>query len=260
MKFLKIALVRLIKLLNWFGSGAAIRLVKWTGKASQPMHPKHLVKESPIYASYFERNDVVLDIGCHNGQRAFKLAPYVRRIVAFDYDERALAQAKAWGKQKEIQNIEFLKLSAEEPLPFPDNAFDKVLFLDVLEHLWNRELIMKECFRILKPGGKMILAVPNKDTSWKKFQQSIGVNYFSDPDHKIEYAKGEILAEQKTVVLIVLEIRPIVYDFPLVGVLDFLGGISSSLYNRASRWKRQKALEHPEESIGFFIVSQKEHV
>jgi ubiquinone/menaquinone biosynthesis C-methylase UbiE len=234
-----------------------MRLVKWTGKAPQVIHPKHLIDDVPDYAQYFSKDDIVLDIGCHNGQRDFRLAPHVKKIIAFDYNDDWLAQAKEWQKGHGIKNIEFIKLSAENPLPFKDGEFDGILFLDVLEHIYNRDQILKECHRVLKPKATMVLAIPNSETPWKKFQKSAEVNFYSDIDHKIEYTKEEILWEHKKTGFKVKKIKPIVYDFPLNGLIDLIGGISLSLYKKLSDWKRKRGQNEPEKTIGFMIISQK---
>ncbi len=250
-------IILLIKQINWLGSGLSIRLVKWTGKSSQFIHPKHLIDQSPDWLKFFSKNDVVLDIGCHNGQRDFKLAPKVQKIIAFDYDPKFLNQAIDWQSKEKIDNIDFLKISAEEILPFSNNSFDKILFLDVLEHLYNRDQILRECYRILKPGGKMILAIPNTQTSWKKFQKSAGLNFYSDPDHKIEYSKEEIILEHQKAGFEVLEVNPVGYDFPLTGFIDLIGGISLSLYRNLWQWKINKVIKNPSDTIGFMVISEK---
>lgn len=45
-------------------------------------------------------------------------------------------------------------------LSFPDRSFDILISLDVLEHIPDYELAFKECFRVLKDGGKMMWSVP----------------------------------------------------------------------------------------------------
>ncbi|MDD5213793.1 MAG: class I SAM-dependent methyltransferase [Candidatus Gracilibacteria bacterium] len=50
------------------------------------------------------------------------------------------------------------------PYPFEDNSFDFILFSHVLEHLYSPVLALTECHRILKPGGILLLGVPNCDT------------------------------------------------------------------------------------------------
>ena len=45
-------------------------------------------------------------------------------------------------------------------IPFPDNTFDSILASEVLEHVFNLEEILKELFRVLKPGGKVLITIP----------------------------------------------------------------------------------------------------
>jgi len=51
-------------------------------------------------------------------------------------------------------------MDLNQPLLFPDQEFDTIILSDVLEHISNPELLWQEMFRILKPGGKLILNVP----------------------------------------------------------------------------------------------------
>jgi len=59
------------------------------------------------------------------------------------------------------KNIIFLDASA--PLPFPDGAFDYIFSEHMIEHLSRDQgsHMLRECFRILKPGGKIRLSTPN---------------------------------------------------------------------------------------------------
>lgn len=257
MRKIKIYAVKSIRYLNWLLSGISIRLVKWTGKATQFIHPKHLLNETPEWIKYFSKNDRVLDIGCHNGQRDFKLAPFVESITAFDYDTGAIQNAKKWQQEKKIKNIAFLSFSAEKMLPFKDESFDKILFMDVIEHLNNRDLIMKECFRVLRKNGVMVLVAPNKETPWKIFQKNLGLFYYSDNDHKIEYSREELLKAHKDAGFEVLEVKPVVYDFPFFGMIDIVGGISLTAYGKLQKWKKSVAQKHPEKSNGFMVISKK---
>ncbi len=61
-----------------------------------------------------------------------------------------------WGALNElgIRNEDLSRLT------FPDNEFDGLISLDVLEHIPKYEESIKECFRVLKPGGKMMWSVP----------------------------------------------------------------------------------------------------
>ncbi len=50
-----------------------------------------------------------------------------------------------------------------ESLPFADGVFDTVITADVLEHVFDLNLALRELIRVLKPGGCLIIRVPNKE-------------------------------------------------------------------------------------------------
>jgi SAM-dependent methyltransferase len=51
-------------------------------------------------------------------------------------------------------------IKGTEPLPFPDDHFESILCTQVLEHVEDPYLLIRESHRVLKPGGKMILTCP----------------------------------------------------------------------------------------------------
>jgi hypothetical protein len=51
---------------------------------------------------------------------------------------------------------------------------------------------------------------------------------------------------------------PVVLDTPWAGLIDAVGGLSLSLYDRLSRWKRDAAVRRPAESTGFRVVARKQ--
>lgn len=58
----------------------------------------------------------------------------------------------------------------ELPWPFPSDEFDRVIALDVMEHLTiDVQTWLDECWRILKPGGELVLRVPswNSPVGWR---------------------------------------------------------------------------------------------
>ena len=48
-----------------------------------------------------------------------------------------------------------------EGVRFPSSYFDVVTMYQVLEHIANPRAVLKECHRILKPGGRLLVSVPN---------------------------------------------------------------------------------------------------
>lgn len=240
---------------------ASVRMTKWTGKSSVYIHPKHLVKADDKHTwvtDTLHRTDKVLDIGCGTLAHSLRAAAKTAYVTSFDYDIQLLRRNQQQIAEKNIGNIGLFQGSAETTLPFANQSFDKVIFLDVLEHLHNRDLILSDIYRVLADDGLIYLAVPNVDTKWKRWFKGAGLFYYADADHKIEYTQ-ETLADElnRNGFQVVGNYLPIVYDTPWVGIIDFIGGLSLPAYQRLSQ-QRHKFLErHPEETTGWCVVCQK---
>lgn len=238
-------------------SAASVRLTKITKKSKTPIHPKHLLDKKPWYLRYLAKDDILLDLGCHNGQNTIKASKYAKYAIGIDLDEKALDLARFGLKQGKIKNISFQTANLEEKLKFKDKTFTKVLLLDVLEHLNNRGLILREINRILKSGGLLILGVPNSRTSWKKLQRSAGICSFSDPDHKIEFSEKSIKKILEKTGFQIIHFGYGKYDTPFKGIIDVIGAISLILYSKITLWRTEKVIIKPQEASGFEIVAAK---
>jgi ubiquinone/menaquinone biosynthesis C-methylase UbiE len=251
-------LVSLYKQLDNHATGLSIKLVKWTSKSKEAIHPKHLISNPGHhwYLDYLVSDDRVLDVGCGNGMHTLKAGEYCREIVGIDYSPHSLDLALRFAESMMVKNVRFQRVNLEHsPLPFADSSFDKVLFLDVIEHLEEREKLLKEIKRVLKPGGLLLLTAPNRETSWKRFQRKIGLPSFADPDHKVEYDKEKFLRElSRAGFRLKGDLMPIVCDTPFAGWIDLVGGISLSLYAKLARRKREYVKKHPEETTGWRAV------
>lgn len=81
-------------------------------------------------------------------------------------------------------------------LPFADNSFDVVLFLEVLEHIYVLSLVLHELSRVLRSGGEMIVTTPNAWAWWNMMRhwllgslstrkdRDVYRSYLGAPDHK----------------------------------------------------------------------------
>lgn len=63
--------------------------------------------------------------------------------------------------QRSVPNAAFTWGPADQ-VPYPDDFFDGVLLLDVLEHVPNERAVLTEIARVLRPGGVLVLSVPNQ--------------------------------------------------------------------------------------------------
>jgi len=96
----------------------------------------------------------VLENGCGVGMYVQHLELIARMVVGLEYDfERAV---EARGHSAHITN------AAGEQLPFLDGSFDLILSHEVLEHVQDDRLAVKEMARVLRPNGRIILFVPNR--------------------------------------------------------------------------------------------------
>jgi SAM-dependent methyltransferase len=253
-------LVRGADVVNRRGKAVGVRLVKLTGKRPYAIHPKHLVEHAwhDWYVPSLDRRDFVLDVGCSNGAHLARAATACRSIVGFDYDLVQLRIAARTLRDRGLGHARVLAWDITRPFPFPDETFDKALFLDVIEHLVPREAVLREIHRVLKADGRLLVSGPNRETRWRRTLRAAGLFAYSDPDHKIEYTAEEFIGELTRAGFEADgPVMPVVLDTPWAGVIDALGGVSLSLYGRLSRWKRAAALRRPEDSTGFRVVARK---
>jgi SAM-dependent methyltransferase len=93
----------------------------------------------------------VLDIGCHQGEFLRSLGDRVGPSVGFD----PLTTPAQTERYSLIANV------FSEPAPFEDGSFDAVVMLATLEHIRDKESLAGACFRLLRPGGRVIVTVPS---------------------------------------------------------------------------------------------------
>lgn len=108
----------------------------------------------------FLKNKKALDLGCFTGGRSVAwFERYdLKFIVGVDISQTYVDAAKKFAQIKGAK-AEF-RISRGEKLPFSDGSFDAILSYDVLEHVQDLETTLKESFRILKTGGKLIAVFP----------------------------------------------------------------------------------------------------
>jgi SAM-dependent methyltransferase len=60
----------------------------------------------------------------------------------------------------------------DEELPLPDSAVDRILLVHLLEHSENPRETLKEVWRVLAPGGRVVIVVPNRRGVWARFEHT----------------------------------------------------------------------------------------
>ena len=98
----------------------------------------------------FEKNDVVLDLGCGNGKFAYWNREKVQTMLAVDL--------APWFADRARAALPLLRADSRA-LPIRAATLDKIFSLDVFEHLTREDLdrVLNEAQRVLKPGGRIFV-------------------------------------------------------------------------------------------------------
>lgn len=116
--------------------------------------------KTPVFKKALEILDLrlgsrqhVLDIGCGTGELLGQVATVLgdgSGLVGLDEREDAILQAKT-----AHPNIEFIRYKFHDRLPFPDEQFHVVVSVDTIECIQNKDALISEIHRVLKPRGKV---------------------------------------------------------------------------------------------------------
>jgi 2-polyprenyl-3-methyl-5-hydroxy-6-metoxy-1,4-benzoquinol methylase len=102
----------------------------------------------------------VLDVGSGNGGISIGFAKHGAQMEGVDIEEELVAIARAEAKEQE-SSANFTLYNGTT-LPFPENYFDAAVSVSVLEHVTEPVNYLSEVLRVLKPGGVLYLAFPNR--------------------------------------------------------------------------------------------------
>ena len=131
----------------------------------------------------------LLDLGCgYHARLLCDLAPRLEHGTGVDVNISPEAAATA--------NLRFIQAPIETALDtLKGQSFDVILLISVLEHLWEPQAILTACRSLLRPGGSLVVNVPN----WlgKRFLEFSAFKLGLSPavemdDHKMYYAKRDL--------------------------------------------------------------------
>jgi ubiquinone/menaquinone biosynthesis C-methylase UbiE len=105
------------------------------------------------------KGDSLLDIGCGEGSFTEKFSDGFSNVYAIDVQDKYIDIFK----KRKINEKKYIiqKMSAEN-MKFTADFFDTIITFETIEHIQNLESAVKEMYRVLKPGGTLILTCPNR--------------------------------------------------------------------------------------------------
>ncbi len=110
--------------------------------------PRTLLRLAAVEATHR-----VLDVGGGAGRIA-RYLEHARQVALVDPSPFMLAEARKRPRLRPVRAF-------AERLPFPAGTFDRVIIVDALHHMRDQQAALREAWRVLRPGGRLVLEEPN---------------------------------------------------------------------------------------------------
>jgi len=141
--------------------------------SDNPIHQR-LFKAYVVAKDYIKGN--TLEVGCGEGRGVSTLMELATSFTAVDKIENVISDL-----QQKHPSGKFISMNIPPLGGLEDNAYDSIVSFQVIEHIENDALFLKEIHRVLKPGGIALLTTPNRKMSLSR-----------NPWHIREYLADEL--------------------------------------------------------------------
>jgi ubiquinone/menaquinone biosynthesis C-methylase UbiE len=150
-------------------------------RVDSPWRGEHFFRYEYV-ERFIEPEDRVLDLACGEGYGTYRIAQRTSgEVVGCDIAEEALAYCRdTWQRS----NLSYRVVDGTA-LDFPDAYFDKVVSFETIEHTTEYESMLREFYRVLRPGGTAFISTPNFPISSPK-------GYVENPYHTQEWHLEEL--------------------------------------------------------------------
>ena len=170
--------------------------------SDNPLHQRLL--KPYMEARHWIKGDL-LEVGCGEGRGIEWMLPHISTYSAIDKIETAVSRL-----QEKYPAGKFTS-SQLPPLPYSDRSFDAVVSFQVIEHIKDDGLFLKEIYRVLCPGGVVLITTPNRPMSLSR-----------NPWHIREYTALELTDSAKSI-------------FPFVDMKGITGNEKVMSYHEQNR-------------------------
>ncbi|MDN4166398.1 methyltransferase domain-containing protein [Cytophagales bacterium LB-30] len=122
-------------------------------ESDNPVHQRLL---KAYYLAIPHISGKLLELGCGEGRGVELLAPLAESYLALDKIGEVIARLSEAYPNHNFKQAVFPPLQ-----DYPEASFDTIVSFQVIEHIENDALFLKEIYRLLKPGGKALISTPN---------------------------------------------------------------------------------------------------
>jgi tocopherol O-methyltransferase len=103
--------------------------------------------------------DEILDVGCGMGGSSLYLAKkYGATVTGITLSPKQVQMARQLAREGGMDNVRFMVEDALSMSSLPDASFDLVWSLESCEQFYDKQMFIQQAFRVLKPGGRLMLA------------------------------------------------------------------------------------------------------
>ncbi len=155
-----------------------------------------------------DRAEALLDLGCGDGNNLVWLQPLAETLYGSDYNAIRLCRAQA--------QVPGATLFLADILDYPafDGAFDVVYFNHVLEHIPDDRAALATVYRILAPGGLLVLGTPNEGAWWWQLAYRRAPEVLATTDHVHFYTADTLVETMRHAGFLIGEVRHIGWGPP----------------------------------------------
>jgi SAM-dependent methyltransferase len=121
-----------------------------------------LERRAHLVRPFLGRGELLLDFGCGNGAQTLHFRGDFRQILAVDVSPRALRRMNEVLDVRNLSDRVFPTVYDGLHLPLRDRSVEAIVSFEVLEHVHDEERVLKELARVLAPGGRLAMTVPNR--------------------------------------------------------------------------------------------------
>jgi SAM-dependent methyltransferase len=121
-------------------------------------------------AGGINNTDTIVDVGCGNGHHLLGLAGKIKKGIGIDFSREMIKIAESRRQNHpDGGRLEFIVANARNMSQISESSCDVVICIGALEHMHQKSQVLQEMYRVLRPGGRLVILTPNGNFMWYRY-------------------------------------------------------------------------------------------